>query len=599
MIKGKKVVRGVEGINLTIVCIVESGRPPVETLVLSINGSNITNEGSDRITYSFIPTKLDNMKLFTCFAYSSFILNPLLCEARLDIRYSPVVEIRRKLTKNKLILICNPSGNPENYTFGDWEHWSEFKEHIRNVQGTPDGSLIMKYTIGNRLDGIDGIYKCKTSNGIHGTNGLLYQTGSVLINNKGIVFPPKFVNSNKQIQIGRYGKEINLTVLVYNKYGTLKTNLSKRNKSLNAHEIQESIEIHEMVYDVNVTLACITITFQLTLDEIEDFTDYTIEACNKKGCHQLTVKIKSENKRKREKWRRSEPVIDNMQTRMSKILFNMSPQTRYLVRVLSTNAIGESKMTAVTPIMTLAIHSSGEKSQSVQGIVIVVMVLVNIVIGAGIGLLVLVNILKLKLYSHEFCLHRSNVSLYTHAFICRVITAVNVRTSEASNVDSANYEDITEDENHQTSSLENENPIIATVNIIADENRDKANLSSENGSVASDNNINDVENYDGIYEQPYTTLVVQNRADNEHVYLITKQNSIYENETSLDDSASEMSCEFLQDTSPGEQKLPVYENVVEEKAYMNFIVNDIDNDFNHLHIDPQNNKAEYINLVLK
>ncbi|XP_052079070.1 uncharacterized protein LOC127717470 [Mytilus californianus] len=473
----------------------------------------------------------------------------------------------------------------------------------------------MKHTTDNRFNEIDGIYKCKTSNDINGTNGRLYQKGSVLINNK---VPPTFVNSNKQIQIGRYGKEINLTVLVYNKYGKLKTNLSKQNKYLNAHEIQEMIRIQAMVYGVNITVACIKITFQLTLDEIEDFTDYTIEACNKKGCNKLTVKIKSENRPEpptnmsvipfdryltvlwypgynggfpqtffieykqeaKEIWRRSKPVIDNMQARMSNVLFNMSPQTRYLVRVLSTNEIGEIKKTALTPIMTLAIHSSGEKSLSVQGIVIVVLVFVNIIIGVGIGLFVRYFKQKIKK---------------------RVMTAVNVRTSEASNVDSANYADITEDENNQTSSQENGSPILSTVNMIGVENRDEATLSSENASVASDNDINDVDNYDGIYEQPYTTLVVQNRADDENVYLITKQNSIYENETTLDNSASEISCEFLHDTSPVEPNLPVYENVVQEKAYLNYIAtcNDIDNDFHRLHIDPQNCKAEDINMVLK
>ncbi|CAG2226571.1 unnamed protein product [Mytilus edulis] len=514
MMNGEKVVLGVEGKNLTIVCIVGSGRPPVETLVLSINGSNITNKGSDRIRYSFIPTKLDNMKLFTCSAYSSLLVNPLSCEVRLDIQYSPVVEIRRKLTKTKLILICNPSGNPDNFTFGDWEHWSEFKEHIRNVQGT------------------SGV-------------------------------PPKFVNSNKQIQFGRYGKETNLTVLVYNKYGTLKTNLLQRNKTLNIHGLQRSINIHEMVQDVNITVACIQIIFQLTLNRKEDCTDYTIEACNKKGCNELMVKIKWGNQPEpptnmsvvpferyltvfwyrgynggfpqtffieyrrdiKKVWRRSEPVFDNMQARMSNTLFNLSPQTRYLVRILSTNAIGESKKTAVSFIMTLATNSTVEKTPPVQGIVIVVLVLVNIVIGLGIGVFVR-KLLKQKTNK-------------------RMITAANVRASKASNDDSIVYEEILEDENHQTPSQENENPILSTVNTI----------------VASDNNIEDVDNDDGIYAQPYKSLVVQYCADDEKVNLITEQNSIYENDNSLGNSADEVSPGFLQDTSPEDQKLPVYENV--------------------------------------
>ncbi|XP_076107481.1 cell adhesion molecule DSCAM-like [Mytilus galloprovincialis] len=708
MINGEKVVRGVEGENITIVCIVESGRPPVETLILSINGSNITNEGSDRIRYSFIPTKLDNMKLFTCSAYSSILMNPLSCEVRLDIQYSPVVAIRRKLTKTKVILICNPSGNPANYTFGDWEHWSEFDEHIRNVQGTSGGTLIMKYTTDNKLDEIDGIYKCKTSNGIFGTNGHLYQKGSILINNK---VPPSFVNSNKQIQFGRYGKEMNLTVLVYNKYGTLKTNLLQRNKTLNVNELQKSIDIHEMVHDVNITVACIKIIFQLTLNKIEDCTDYTIEACNKKGCNELMVKIKRGNRPEpptnmsvipferyltvlwnrgynggfpqtffieyrqetMEKWRQSDPVIDSMQARMSNILFNLSPQTRYLVRVLSTNVIGESKKTDNTLIITLAINPSGERSQSVQGIVIVVLVLGNIVIGLGIG--IFVRFLQQKTKK-------------------RMITAANVRASEASNDDSIIYEDIIEDENHQTSSQENENPIVSIVNTIGAEKRYKDTVSSENALVmlvASTNNIEDMDNCDKIYAQPYKSLMVQYRDDDENVNLITKQNSIYENENSLDNSASdisydeilqdtnsgdeqlrinenadnqtssqenehpilstvningvenrdkdtfsseivsvlsnnsindadnndgiyeqpyasyenetyldnsasEISSEFLQDTSAREQELLIYENVVEEEVYQNCNVNDIDNDCNCLHIDSE---AEYINLEQK
>ncbi|CAC5372895.1 PVRL3 [Mytilus coruscus] len=183
MKNGNKVVRGVEGKLLTIVCTVESGRPAA-TLVLSSNEESIRKEGRDRITYSFIPTKKENMQSIVCSAYSRFLDNPLSFEVQLDIQYSPVVEITRRPTELKLILICNPSGNPENYTFGDWEHWSEFREHIQNLEGTPDGTLTFRKS-SNRLHETDGIYKCKASNGIYGTNGHLYQIGTALVYNKG------------------------------------------------------------------------------------------------------------------------------------------------------------------------------------------------------------------------------------------------------------------------------------------------------------------------------------------------------------------------------------------------------------------------------
>ena len=122
---------------------------------------------------------------------------------------------------------------------------------------------------------------------------------------------------------------------------------------------------------------------------------------------------------------------------------------------------------------------------------------------------------------------------------------------------------------------ENANLILSTGNNIGVEKRDKDTASSENVSVLSDNSINNADNNDGMYEQPYASLVVQSRANNGNMYLITNQNSIYENETYLDNTASEISSEFLQDNLPGEQELPVYENVVEKEAYLNYIADDI------------------------
>lgn len=102
---------------------------------------------------------------------------------------SPAVKIEREVTEKRLILICNPSGNPDNYTFANWQHWSAFKEHIRNIQGTPNGTLsIREPTNSSRLYENDGIYKCKTSNGIYGPNGRLYQKESALIHNRGNTF---------------------------------------------------------------------------------------------------------------------------------------------------------------------------------------------------------------------------------------------------------------------------------------------------------------------------------------------------------------------------------------------------------------------------
>lgn len=81
-----------------------------------------------------------------------------------------------------------------------------------------------------------------------------------------------------------------------NTFGTIQTYISKQNETLDTQGRQEKITIHDIFQDVNVTVYGIKIIFQLTLDTAEDFTDYTIKACNQKGCNELTVKVKSECK---------------------------------------------------------------------------------------------------------------------------------------------------------------------------------------------------------------------------------------------------------------------------------------------------------------
>ncbi|XP_052079066.1 uncharacterized protein LOC127717467 isoform X2 [Mytilus californianus] len=598
-------------------------------------------------------------------------------------------------------LICNPNGNPENYTFADWEHWSEFNEHIRNVQGTPDGTLtLLESNNNNKLHENDGIYKCRTSNGIYGTNGNLYQKGTALINDR---VPPIFVNANKPIQFGSYGQKMNLTVHLYNKYGTIQTTISKLNETLNIHGRQERILTQDVFHGVNVTVSGIKITFQLTLDKIEDLTEYTTKACNEKGCNDLTVKIKLTSDRPKpptnvsviplerhlavlwcpeynggepqtffieyqqeadEMWRRSGPIIDNMQVRMSNLLYNMTPNTRYCVRLLSRNKIGESKRTAVTCVMTLANQSSVKTSLSFQGIVIVVLFVIITVLGAMIGLYVrylkqkikrrmitptnvptteasndesahyteitgddyrriilqendsltisTVNIIGVEnpdtipQFSEHSSASSDNMDNNTNTsenYDDGMVTPTNVPIPEASSDESAFYTEINGDDYRRTSLQENNNPISSTVNIIGVENTDTAPQSSGHSSASSENYIDTPENYDDGYEKPYTTLVVQNHADNQHVYLTTNKLGIYENSTPFEKVACGRSFELRNNDTPTVETNPhVYENNDQENTNLSYIDNDFDkndNDFHRSHIDQRKNEAEYINLMLK
>ncbi|CAC5372145.1 unnamed protein product [Mytilus coruscus] len=751
---------------------------------------------------------------------------PMLCVYSTD---SPLVKIIKEVTEKKLKLICNPKGNPENYTFADWEHWSEFNEHIRNVQGTPDGTLtFLESNNNNRLHENDGIYKCRTSNGIYDTNGDLYQNGTALIIDR---VPPVFVNANKPIQFGRYGQRMNLTVFLYNKYGTIQTTISKQNETLHTHGRQETIQTHDIFHDVNVTVSGIKITYLLTVDTIEDFTDYTIKACNGNGCNELTVKIQLtyrlepptnvsvvflegnlkvswypgyngglpqkcfleyqseyeelwrrsgpviDKKEKgmskilydiipntryhvrvlaineigesnttkvitledQEMWSRSRPIIDNMELRMSKILYNIIPNTRFNVRVLSKNEIGESNTTTVitldcpepptnvsvisfeshlvvswcpgynggfpqtffveyksedqemwkrsgpvidnmeirmskivyvitpntryhvrvlskneigeintTTVITSANYTSVKQALSSQGIFILVLVIIITVLGPGIGLCIrkiitptnvpttedgsderahyteineddyrrttlqendnpiisMVNIIGVEntdtasqSSEHPSASSDSNTNS-SENYDDGIITPTNITTTESS----AHYTEINRDYYRRTTLQENDNSIISTVNVMGVENTDTAVQSSEYSSESSNINIDISENYDDGYEKPYTTLVVQHRADDEHIYLTTNKFAIYENSTPVK-AACGRSFEFRkQDTSQIETNPYVYENDDEENANLSYIENDFDkkdNAFHRSHIDPPKNKAEYINLMLK
>ncbi|XP_052079076.1 uncharacterized protein LOC127717473 [Mytilus californianus] len=190
-----------------------------------------------------------------------------------------------------------------------------------------------------------------------------------------------------------------------------------------------------------------------------------------------------------------------------------------------------------------------------------------------------------------------------------MITTTNVPTTEASSDESAHYTEINGDDNRRITlqstirENENDNPISSTVNIIGVENTNTAPQSSGHSSASSDNYIDTSENYDDGYEKPYTTLVVQNHADDPHVYLTTNKFGIYENSTPFEKVACGRSFELRNDDTPTVETNPhVYENNDQENTNLSYIDNDFDkkdNDFHRSHIDQRKNEAEYINLMLK
>lgn len=80
---------------------------------------------------------------------------------------------------------CKPEGFPVNYTYGVWEHESEFNEHIRYLNSTENGTLILP-KVTEASDGYQdsGNYICKATNGV--PNKHHFQQGKAFIVSNGI-----------------------------------------------------------------------------------------------------------------------------------------------------------------------------------------------------------------------------------------------------------------------------------------------------------------------------------------------------------------------------------------------------------------------------
>lgn len=84
-------------------------------------------------------------------------------------------------------LQCIPKGVSNLYTFGRWDHRSYFNEHIRYLNSTSDGKLLLPMSESNigKSDN-RGIYVCSASNGVPDLHGKKFQFGEIVVLWEGI-----------------------------------------------------------------------------------------------------------------------------------------------------------------------------------------------------------------------------------------------------------------------------------------------------------------------------------------------------------------------------------------------------------------------------
>lgn len=83
-------------------------------------------------------------------------------------------------------MLCNATGIPINYNFHDWEHRSDYGDHIRFLSGSRDGILYLPNNVKENKYQDNGYYKCTVDNNIPDIHGIIKQNAEVYLDVKGM-----------------------------------------------------------------------------------------------------------------------------------------------------------------------------------------------------------------------------------------------------------------------------------------------------------------------------------------------------------------------------------------------------------------------------
>lgn len=93
----------------------------------------------------------------------------------------PDVSINKTNFQDQIYIECHVSGDLGPYTFKDWEHKSRSGKHIRYIENTKDGILVLQKD--NYQN--SGIYICRVNNSIIDMDGDFYQKKTIFVQYEG------------------------------------------------------------------------------------------------------------------------------------------------------------------------------------------------------------------------------------------------------------------------------------------------------------------------------------------------------------------------------------------------------------------------------
>ncbi|CAC5368442.1 TTN [Mytilus coruscus] len=210
----------------------------------------------------------------------------------LHVLYPPLVNLENETflyTTSHRTLRCIADGDPENYTYGNWEHRSFLNDHIRYLNRTSTGDLILPVQEKQQRYQDSGIYVCSVSNGVPGIDGKHFQKGQSYVFQKG---PPVFVNENKGIQYGKIGIQMELKVNVYSLTSiTCQYIATSDGKILPLKTEMNFTTTKDKFYGQEIKLHGSKILFRFPELTKNQLTTYTVTVCNVYGNSSFVTKL--------------------------------------------------------------------------------------------------------------------------------------------------------------------------------------------------------------------------------------------------------------------------------------------------------------------
>ncbi|CAG2196322.1 unnamed protein product [Mytilus edulis] len=369
-----------EGLEAQLICL-NDGNDPDATTVWKRQGSNTSNTQNDELIFKSI--NRTEAGLYTCNVDTKAGVYE--DNAKVVVQYAPTINIRYFPTERKMV--CNPNGVPNLYDFKDWEHTTEYNDHLRFLPIMKEGNNAI-LTIPENVTGKDhlrdrGIYICRASNNISSIDGMFV----IRKYNLSLTGTPYFVSSTENTQYGVYLKTAKIKIRFvsipeHNSYIVYKNGSGFTDYT---ESVYRNMKLTDTIYGKNVSVKGTIISLQIQIDSFDDYSSYKIVVKNAIGFSHHTVDIVSASAPYMPKIIRTVPqqtqfsvlwkpgfdggypqrfiveykkIVDiywNYQTTRSSnsiVIGGLQPATKYIVRMFSRNMIDDSNRTEEILIQT-------------------------------------------------------------------------------------------------------------------------------------------------------------------------------------------------------------------------------------------------------